>query len=381
MRPYLPGYLKNKNRKLIFDLIRDRKQISRTEISRVTDISLPTVSKAVDKMLEVGIVSETNEIEQQEGAGRKGHLMRFNSDAYLTIGIEFEGSIVNIGLVNMDGQCLERRSTHIDIYQKNADLSRLTEFVNELTNIAFSMNSKVLGIGIGFPAVINPHNKSIVRWPIMNMLEETSFADVFSDFCQSLTLPYYIENDVNLACEGEAFLRRGDECENLLYVSLGTGFGAGIILNRKLWRGMHFKSGEIGDTLISPASMVDPAKPSVAEFENIINLDAIRQKFKIDLQRERPTESQIQEISDYIAPYISLILFNLTNVLDINLFVVTGIIPQILGDSLLERIRKSLNNAMLVSEQISVVPALPDTCFAGAAVMVLRNRLDDILDS
>lgn len=381
MKPYLPVYLKDQNRKIIFDLIRDRKQISRTEISRATGISLPTVMKAVDKMLSVGIVTETDEIGQQEGAGRKSRLLRFNADAYLSIGIEFEGSVVNVGLVDMNGKCLERRKAHIYIHQRNTDLSELTQLVDELTEIANAKHSAVIGIAIGFPAAINPKNNSIVRWPSLGILEETPFEELFPSFCQSLKIPYYLENDVNLACEGEAFLRRESDCENLLYVSLGTGFGAGIILNGQLWRGMNYKSGEIGDTLISPSFFIEP-QPSFAEFENTINLDAIAAKFNIDLQNETKLSKELTEaICDYIVPYISLTLFNLANLLDINLCVVTGIIPQLLGETLLDRIRYLIDKTMLNSNCITVTPALPDCGFAGATVTVLEHTLRDLLDN
>ena len=56
MEPYLPNYLKGKNRRLVFDLLRERGQMSRAEITRDTGMSFPTAMKVVDAFLEKGLL-------------------------------------------------------------------------------------------------------------------------------------------------------------------------------------------------------------------------------------------------------------------------------------------------------------------------------------
>ena len=61
MEPYLPNYLKGKNRRLVFDLLRERGQMSRAEITRDTGMSFPTAMKVVDAFLEKGLLVELDE--------------------------------------------------------------------------------------------------------------------------------------------------------------------------------------------------------------------------------------------------------------------------------------------------------------------------------
>lgn len=61
--------------------------MSRAELVRITGISFPTVSKIVDKLLELGIVIELEETEQSSGAGRKGHLLKFNPRAVMPLAL------------------------------------------------------------------------------------------------------------------------------------------------------------------------------------------------------------------------------------------------------------------------------------------------------
>lgn len=382
MNPYLPRYLKGKNRKIIFELLRERGQMSRTEIARVTGISLPTVLKATDRLLELEILEETEETDHQEGAGRKGHLLRFNPDKYIAAGIEFEGNLAHLGLVNLSGECIVSRTVRLPSLNAKPDLDKLSPALDELLNTDEAGNATVMGVGIGFPAVINPESSSVMRLPSFGIWEETPFEKLFPKFCSAVKLPYFWENDVNLACVGEAFLRQKSEnCENLLYLSLDAGLGAGIFLNGKLWRGMNFKSGEIGDIIVAPSALPSHPSPSVSGFENLINLDAISRRFNVNFLRAEEISPELtKEICEYIVPHLSLMLYNLTNILDIKPCVLTGTIPRMLGEPLLEQLRKSLAAAMLTEDKISIEPARNYSGLTGAAVTVFDHCFKNVLE-
>ena len=103
MEPYLPNYLKGKNRRLVFDLLRERGQMSRAEITRDTGMSFPTAMKVVDAFLEKGLLVELDETGPAAGAGRKGRLLRFEPGAYRAVGVECEGRFARVGLADMAG--------------------------------------------------------------------------------------------------------------------------------------------------------------------------------------------------------------------------------------------------------------------------------------
>ena len=64
----------------------------------------------------------------------------------------------------------------------------------------------------------------------------------------------YVDNDGNLATLAEHELGAGQGCDDLIYAELSTGIGGGLILNGKLYRGMHGMAGEIGHMLISDST-------------------------------------------------------------------------------------------------------------------------------
>jgi len=379
---YMPKYLKTKNRMMIFDLFRNQNIMSRAELVRITGISFPTVLKIVDKLLELGILIELEETTQSPGAGRRGHLLRFNPRAYYAIGLEFEGQIVHMGLVDMLGTCQYCRSIHLPVQNHTLELSKLTREISKLMALAAGEQIPVLGIGIGFPAMVNPQTNSIIHMSYMNIDHEVTFAEAFPEFTDALPVPFFLDNDVNFACLGEAFLRRRcPEYQNLVYFTLGTGCGVSYMMNGELWYGATHKSGEIGNMPVTSFQIPGADVPEPKPFEQLINLEAIYQRFQINLQQNPGfPETMRDEIINYLCPYLSYTLTNLTYLLDIQHCVLTGIIPLALGDPLLQRIQEAIRTT-LVHNTLQIEPSISrDTGIIGAAVTVFNKRLEVLFE-
>ena len=230
MEPYLPNYLKGKNRRLVFDLLRERGQMSRAEITRDTGMSFPTAMKVVDAFLEKGLLVELDETGPAAGAGRKGRLLRFEPGAYRAVGVECEGRFARVGLADMAGGVQARETIELGDFARTRDLSPLAAAIRRMC--AAANGAPVLGVCIGFPANLDPDAAAIVSYAAMDIQQPTSFAQVFPAFWREVELPVYLENDANLACEGEAFLRRGaGGAANMLYLSIGSGCGGAVRLD------------------------------------------------------------------------------------------------------------------------------------------------------
>lgn len=377
MKPYLPNYLKVKNRKLVFDLFRDKRELSRTEATNRIGMSFPTVIKSVNRLLELGIIEEMGEAQPSAGAGRKGGMLRFCPETLLAIGVAFEGRFANVGLVDLDGNVLDQRSIELSPISRATDLHEVSDAIRQITSQLHP--DRVLGIGIGFPAAVNPNTAEILRLSSLNIWGAVPFFELFPLFCAGTDYPLFLDNDVNMACAGEAFLRgKTEECRDLVYLSLGTGCGSAILIDGRLWRGNHFKSGEVGGFLFSSEKLHEN---SGADFENSVNLDAISGRFHIDLRQDSSLAPALRrDICDYLAPHLGLLLYDLSNVLDIDRYVISGIIPEVLGNELFQAIQRQLNNALPAAERLKVEPSVNgSTGIIGAAVQVFDRRIEDLL--
>src|SRR5690554_2751209 len=99
MKPFIASDLKDMNRKTVYYLLAEVGEISKAEIGRRTGISPPTVMKITDFFLKIGLVSEAGE--GDSALGRKPQLLRFNADTAYSIGIEYDGQQISIGIINL----------------------------------------------------------------------------------------------------------------------------------------------------------------------------------------------------------------------------------------------------------------------------------------
>ena len=102
MKPYLATDLKVLNRQSVYRLMEKKEVISRSEIARITNISMPTVMKIAAYFLEKGIVSEAGD--GVTAIGRKPQMLRFEPSAYYSVGIEYEGDYLRAGMVDLRGR-------------------------------------------------------------------------------------------------------------------------------------------------------------------------------------------------------------------------------------------------------------------------------------
>ena len=378
MNSYLPHYLKFKNTMLLFNLIRSRKTISRGELVRLTGMSFPTVLKIIDQLLALGIIIELDEIESNRGAGRRGHLLQFDPQAFYAIGLEFEGNMLNAGLVDLGGTSQYCRSVCIsDSHNmENIEQAMITE-INNLLATTKNERKRVIGIGISLPAVIDTAQNTIIHMDTHGIIKPVPFSSAFPKLSTCFALPILIGNDVNLACKGEAFLRRHNgEYNNLFFVTLSTGLGAGIMINGNIWEGSSHNAGEIGHMFLCDPHGLNSDPASI---EELINIEALSQKFGINFYSPQTLSStQVEAVCDYLCPYLSVLLVNQVHLLDINRMVLSGTITNALGYTLFEKLQA------MISEKLCYIPATVepslsrDVGIIGASVHVFDNVLPNI---
>ncbi len=104
----------------------------------------------------------------------------------------------------------------------------------------------VSGIGVATPGPLNNRTGVLYSPPNMPSWAHLPLRDLFSQHYRSHPLPIYIENDANAAALGEYLFGAGRGCKNLVYLTISTGIGGGIILDGKIFEGTRGTAGELG---------------------------------------------------------------------------------------------------------------------------------------
>ena len=159
------------------------------------------------------------------------------------IGVDVGGTGIKCGVVTEKGKILKSCA----IATKKD--SHYTELVKDMADLIFktlkearvSLND-VKSIGIGFPSSVDEKTGVVIYTANINL----NNAPVTDELKKYIDKPIYIGNDANCAALGEYFALNDDSIENFVAVTLGTGIGGGIIINKKLYTGSNGSAGEIG---------------------------------------------------------------------------------------------------------------------------------------
>ncbi|MGE6576291.1 ROK family protein [Paenibacillus xylanexedens] len=246
-----PQYIRNLNENLIMDALITQGTMSRAEISRQTGLSKPTVSLAVEHLIDRNLVREMGPANNAQG--RKATLIRFNETAYYVCGIDIGATRIRIALSDLNGEIIAYRTYPMVVQEayERAEatmLELLRSHMNELLDENHLNWDQIQCIGFGIPGVVLPESGRIHRIvdPLAGLEEAFSLESLSGAFpCEVI-----LENDVNLAALGE--YRSGAAAGYPLFVffSIGTGTGAGIMLQGQLLRGLGGLTGEIAEMLV-----------------------------------------------------------------------------------------------------------------------------------
>ncbi|WP_340032806.1 ROK family protein [Paenibacillus sp. FSL K6-1122] len=246
-----PQYIRNLNENLIMDALITQGTMSRAEISRQTGLSKPTVSLAVEHLIDRNLVREMGPADNAQG--RKATLIRFNETAYYVCGIDIGATRIRIALSDLNGEIIAYRTYPMVVqgaYERAEAtmLELLRSHMNELLDENHLNWDQIQCIGFGIPGVVLPESGRINRIvdPLAGLEEAFSLESLSGAFpCEVI-----LENDVNLAALGE--YRSGAAAGYPLFVffSIGTGTGAGIMVHGQLLRGLGGLTGEIAEMLV-----------------------------------------------------------------------------------------------------------------------------------
>ncbi|HXF70345.1 MAG TPA: ROK family transcriptional regulator [Thermoflexus sp.] len=241
-----PEVLERINRSAILELIRMHPGIPRAELGRRLGLSPATVTRLVGQLIEEGLVVEREADAAprgHRGPGRRPRSLYLNHEAYHLIGVDLGGTHLVGAIANLNGEILrEFRRPSKPSGKPSEALEQLMKGLRELLDHAEQRGYSIRGIGIGVPGVTDPNQGQVIWAPAFEW-RDLPLKELIE---RELEIPTFIENDVNLAAFGEKWFGAGKGVRNLVCVFIGTGIGAGLILNGELYRGHHYAAGEVG---------------------------------------------------------------------------------------------------------------------------------------
>ena len=316
--------LRSENRVRIYEQLRSTQMTSRTELSKATGISAPTVQRIVDELTEIGIVKETQM--DNHSVGRPCVGLVFQADYACTVSILHEGSWISACLMDMSGRVYTTEQSSADPDFERLVRVQIPRLIDGLLSRAGIPVKKLCGIGLGFPAVLDPYQNIIEYAPLVGIMKPLPISQWVSELEEKYDAFVCIENDVNALSMGEHAARKLEDRMDMAYIALGTGIGAGLMLRGRLRRGKNNRAGEIGMSLAHDGKSL----------EDHIGIRALEDRFK-DAPDVRAA------MTDYIVRCLCPHIINYALGFDLDLIVLGGHTAHFLGEELLTAVRNDVS--------------------------------------
>ncbi|MDT8716188.1 ROK family transcriptional regulator [Clostridium sp. 19966] len=236
--------IKINNRKRIIKLLLAERELTKLDIARKLNISVPTVTTIVGELIEEGIVEEAG-VAGSTG-GRKPVIIRFLPDSRFSIGLSLQKDFVRAILTNLDSNIIDDISEELESLEGEAVISCMEKLVQQLMSSNGVTSNILMGIGISLPGIVD-RNK-------LRLQVATNFnlKDVFfQELKEKINVPVYLENEANAGALAEWNLGTAKEKESVIYISITEGVGGGMIIDQKMFKGSSMRAGEIGHMSIN----------------------------------------------------------------------------------------------------------------------------------
>ncbi|MGB9673661.1 MAG: ROK family protein [Anaerolineales bacterium] len=350
------------NRTAILELIRREGPISRTEIARRLQVSVPTVLRIMDELVADKLVHCTGE--KEWSGGRRRELVELNKADNLTIGVDLGGTKFYGAVADLGGNILFEDFVYQHGTKGEESYRLLVKLIhNLLDKINQTPHPIIRGVGVGAPGITSMdgviQNAPSLEWNHFPLAERLR---------QDFELPVVVDNDVNLAALGELWFGEGQNYDHFVLINIGTGLGAGVVLDGALYRGAHQSAGEIGymmpgreyleknypgfgamELLTAGFGIAERARQKLSHSlspDELINLSAVDV-----FEAYRRGEPWSNEIVDTTVDYLAVVVINLIAMFDPQLIILGGGVSRS-ADILLPRITER------VMGRIPIVPQL-----------------------
>ncbi len=238
----------SRSEKELLDLIRAHNDLTKGDLVAYTDYSRTKISCEIDSLLQKRYIMENSATEYS--GGRRSKSYSINGSLGLVAGVDIGATSIDLAIADLSCRIFMRYSEPALVREGPIKvLGRVCGLLEKLIQENGYSVENVLGIGIGIPGPVDFTHGTVISPPIMPGWDRYPIIQTISQWFPTANI--VVDNDVNVMALGEIHEGNGKGIENLIFVKIGTGIGAGIICNGEIYRGASGCAGDIGHISVS----------------------------------------------------------------------------------------------------------------------------------
>ena len=234
------------NRQIVLNYVREREPISRAEIARETELQRSTISAIVEDLKTEGLVEEVGEGEST--GGRRPTLLKLRAAEPIALGVSITPTCTTIATSDLAGRVIDQQE-----FLTDADKT-LNQVITVLRDFTTRYKGSIEGVGVSLPGLVDPSTGTALYIPYF-LWRDLPISEMIST---AVGLPVVIDNDANAVALAELWFGRPEvnDARDFILVLVAEGVGTGIIFDGQVYRGQRGAAGEFGHMVIGRGAPV-----------------------------------------------------------------------------------------------------------------------------
>ncbi|NMA17346.1 MAG: ROK family protein [Clostridiaceae bacterium] len=326
--------IKNKNAKIITDLIRFDDTLTKRDISVKTGLSITTVSNICAELAQIGIVSNKKTINSR--VGRNPVRVTFVHQNFLVVCIDFQIlNVMKLAISTVRNQIIYSETYDISTIDQPEELAAFAKSVFDTVSECYDREVHFIGVGIAVPAIYDRFDGKLISSSI-DLFANVPLKEIFQKY---FDIPVFIDNSSNFKAVSALTTTKLD---NIVCLDISLGVGTGIVCNGSLLRGKNGYGAEVAHIPIGDMSLQCPTCGAYGCVETELLLERLLTYFP-NRDVRKPLYDQWSDFVQYIyenqekyevlltriGTLVGKLVLILTNLFDPSLFIITGYIVDV----------------------------------------------------
>jgi glucokinase len=289
-----PPLIRQTNAEILLRLLRESGPCSKADLVRASGLSAPSVTNVVSTLISTGLVETLGEGDST--GGRPPDILRFNARQGCVAGVEITRDVLRFLLADLNGRELAQSQTAMKRSESTPPqvCRRIATVLWQLLRERKLTRNQLLRLTVGVPAIVNVDQGTVLA---LTALQDWNNVPLGSMLARQLNCPVLVENDTNLAAQGELHFGAARGEGNFVFITIGEGVGAGIFLNGSIYRGSQWSAGEIGYLRVPDISREHPAIHKYGELETALSAPGILKGWRAGGRASR-FRSRVNRVAD-----------------------------------------------------------------------------------
>ncbi len=237
------------NQAVILDSIRRAEEgLSRVELAASAGLAAQTVSNICRRLLDSELIVEAGK--EASGPGKPRTMLRLNPRGMYAVGIHIDPALTSYALLDAVGTVLVSVHESTDLAADPAEVvAAMGARVRRIIEESGVDEHRIAGVGVATPGPVDAASGTVVDPPHMPGWTRVPLRDILQ---QTTGLPVVVDKDVTASAVAEVWAGSANSARDFVFVYIGTGIGAGLVLNDEVVRGSSGNVGEIGHIIADP---------------------------------------------------------------------------------------------------------------------------------